>query len=200
MADSGTGVLLIEQFATLALGMSNRAYVMEGGRVQYAGTAQELREKPEEWNKLPLEKLPLTDVKAFLDGGALKYNLRQLDLGARRKTAEWNYAVDAGDPIGLLLPDAQEMRMHAPLLVLKARVEIAEGRYADAVQAVDAPAGAGRIEQTFTLQRLTTVQALSDSLPASAHFARIKFPTPAARRQFPSRTPKARDRMHRRTW
>jgi branched-chain amino acid transport system ATP-binding protein len=44
---TGVGVLLIEQFATVALGMSNRAYVMEGGRIQYAGTAQELREKPE---------------------------------------------------------------------------------------------------------------------------------------------------------
>ena len=46
VADSGTGVLLIEQFATLALGMSNHAYVMEGGHIQYAGTAQELRDKP----------------------------------------------------------------------------------------------------------------------------------------------------------
>src|SRR5439155_2852483 len=55
----------------------------------------------------------------------------------RRKTAEWNYALDAGDPIGLLLPDAQEMRMQAPLLVLKARVEIAERRYADAVRTLE---------------------------------------------------------------
>jgi branched-chain amino acid transport system ATP-binding protein len=45
--ETGVGVLLIEQFATVALGMSNRAYVMEGGRIQYSGTAQELREKPE---------------------------------------------------------------------------------------------------------------------------------------------------------
>ncbi|MGH2859111.1 MAG: hypothetical protein ACRDMJ_16675, partial [Solirubrobacteraceae bacterium] len=35
------------QFAPVALAMSNRAYVMEGGRIQYSGTAQELREKPE---------------------------------------------------------------------------------------------------------------------------------------------------------
>ncbi|HWE09866.1 MAG TPA: ATP-binding cassette domain-containing protein [Solirubrobacteraceae bacterium] len=47
VAESGIGVLLIEQFATVALGMSNRAYVMEGGRIQYAGEARELREKPE---------------------------------------------------------------------------------------------------------------------------------------------------------
>jgi len=46
-AESGIGVLLIEQFATVALSMSNRAYVMEGGRIQYSGTAQELGDKPE---------------------------------------------------------------------------------------------------------------------------------------------------------
>jgi branched-chain amino acid transport system ATP-binding protein len=44
VAESGIGVLLIEQFATLALGLANRAYVMEGGRIQYSGHAQELRE------------------------------------------------------------------------------------------------------------------------------------------------------------
>jgi len=40
-------VLLIEQFATLALGLANRAYIMEGGRIQFSGMASELREKPE---------------------------------------------------------------------------------------------------------------------------------------------------------
>ncbi len=96
---------------------------------------KELREKPEQWNKLPLEKLPLPEVKRFLDG--YQYNLRQLELGARRKTADWNYTLDAGDVVGLLLPDVQEMRMQAPILVLKARVEIAEGRYADAVRTLE---------------------------------------------------------------
>jgi hypothetical protein len=94
-----------------------------------------LLEKPEEWNKLPLEKLPLAEVKQFLD--SYKYNFHQLELGARRKTADWSYTLDAGDPISLLLPDAQEMRMHAPLLVLKARVEIAEGHYADAIRTLE---------------------------------------------------------------
>jgi branched-chain amino acid transport system ATP-binding protein len=47
IAESGTGVLLIEQFATIALGLANHAYVMEGGRLQYAGTADELRQHPE---------------------------------------------------------------------------------------------------------------------------------------------------------
>ena len=47
IAESGIGVLLIEQFATLALGLANRAYIMEGGRIQFSGQASELRENPE---------------------------------------------------------------------------------------------------------------------------------------------------------
>ncbi len=47
VADSGTGVLLIEQFATVALGLADRAYVMEGGRIRFAGGAHELRERPD---------------------------------------------------------------------------------------------------------------------------------------------------------
>jgi branched-chain amino acid transport system ATP-binding protein len=47
ITESGIGVLLIEQFATVALGLANRAYVMEGGRIQYEGLASELRAKPE---------------------------------------------------------------------------------------------------------------------------------------------------------
>jgi branched-chain amino acid transport system ATP-binding protein len=47
VAESGTGVLLIEQFATVALGLSNRAHVMDRGRIQFSGAASELRERPE---------------------------------------------------------------------------------------------------------------------------------------------------------
>lgn len=47
VSESGVGVLLIEQFATVALGLSNRAYVMERGRIQFSGLASELKERPE---------------------------------------------------------------------------------------------------------------------------------------------------------
>jgi branched-chain amino acid transport system ATP-binding protein len=46
-ADSGIGVLLIEQFAAVALGLANRAYIVEGGRLRFSGLASELRAKPE---------------------------------------------------------------------------------------------------------------------------------------------------------
>jgi branched-chain amino acid transport system ATP-binding protein len=47
VAESGIGVLLIEQFATVALGLANHAYVMEGGRLRFTGPAGQLRDKPE---------------------------------------------------------------------------------------------------------------------------------------------------------
>jgi branched-chain amino acid transport system ATP-binding protein len=47
VAESGTGVLLIEQFATVALGLAASVYVMEGGVIRYCGTAAELRDNPD---------------------------------------------------------------------------------------------------------------------------------------------------------
>ena len=47
VAESGVGILLIEQFAHVALSVANTAYVLEGGRIRYHGTAAELRSKPE---------------------------------------------------------------------------------------------------------------------------------------------------------
>ena len=47
LAEAGIGVLLIEQFATIALALANRAHIMEGGKLQYSGTAEELRTNPD---------------------------------------------------------------------------------------------------------------------------------------------------------
>jgi branched-chain amino acid transport system ATP-binding protein len=47
VAEAGVGVLLIEQFATVALGLANRAHVMNGGRIHFSGAASELRSRPE---------------------------------------------------------------------------------------------------------------------------------------------------------
>jgi branched-chain amino acid transport system ATP-binding protein len=47
VVEAGAGVLLIEQFAHVALALANRAYVIEGGVIHYSGTAAELRENPD---------------------------------------------------------------------------------------------------------------------------------------------------------
>jgi branched-chain amino acid transport system ATP-binding protein len=47
VAARGVGILLIEQFTTLALSLSKRAYVMERGAVVFSGSCEELRQHPE---------------------------------------------------------------------------------------------------------------------------------------------------------
>ena len=45
-AEEGVGVLLIEQFAHVALALAETAYVLEGGRIRYSGPAQTLKDDP----------------------------------------------------------------------------------------------------------------------------------------------------------
>jgi hypothetical protein len=103
-------------------------------------------ETPKPWNLLPVDQVPLDEARKFLE--RQRYMLRQLELGARRRTAEWNYTLDPGDvdrgPIGLLLPDTQWMRNYAPMLVLQARVALAQG---------DFPAAAHHLETGFAFSR-----------------------------------------------
>ena len=47
VAASGVGVLLIEQFAHVALDLAENAYVIERGRIRYSGTSQRLKDEPE---------------------------------------------------------------------------------------------------------------------------------------------------------
>ncbi|EHN10836.1 Branched-chain amino acid transport ATP-binding protein LivF (TC 3.A.1.4.1) [Patulibacter medicamentivorans] len=47
VAADGVGVLLVEQFAHVALSLAERAYVMHAGRIDFRGEASELRERPE---------------------------------------------------------------------------------------------------------------------------------------------------------
>jgi branched-chain amino acid transport system ATP-binding protein len=52
MRDDGLSVLLIEQNAPLSLSISNRAYILDDGKVVYSGTAAELAKDTELVNKL----------------------------------------------------------------------------------------------------------------------------------------------------
>jgi len=47
LADAGTAVLLVEQKAFEALGVSDWAYILVGGRVEIAGPAGEIRDRPD---------------------------------------------------------------------------------------------------------------------------------------------------------
>ncbi|WP_323119255.1 ABC transporter ATP-binding protein [Burkholderia alba] len=47
IAEEGVAILLIEQFTTIALALATDAYVLERGRIAFAGAARTLREQPE---------------------------------------------------------------------------------------------------------------------------------------------------------
>jgi branched-chain amino acid transport system ATP-binding protein len=47
VAESGVGVLLIEQFATVALGLANQVHVMDRGHIELSASAKELKENPD---------------------------------------------------------------------------------------------------------------------------------------------------------
>ncbi len=47
VVEHGAAVLLIEQFAHVALALATRAYVIEGRAIKYSGTAAELKRNPE---------------------------------------------------------------------------------------------------------------------------------------------------------
>ena len=95
---------------------------------------RQLREKPHEWLQLPPDKFPKVEARAFVD--QFSKRLRQIEYGSRRRTCDWNYTVpEEGDRVfEISLPDAQEMRVWGRLVALKARVEIAEGKFAEAAR------------------------------------------------------------------
>jgi branched-chain amino acid transport system ATP-binding protein len=68
VAASGVGILLIEQFAHVALGVAKTAYVLEGGRIRYHGDAQELKAHPERLQSAYLLREHDEQVEAIVEG------------------------------------------------------------------------------------------------------------------------------------
>ena len=68
VAASGAGVLLIEQFATVAFSLATGAHVMEGGVLRYSGTAAELKARPELLHSAYLLRGSAVEASAALDG------------------------------------------------------------------------------------------------------------------------------------
>jgi branched-chain amino acid transport system ATP-binding protein len=52
LADDGLAILLVEQFASLALAVGHRAYVLRGGTIVYDGDCAELRSDPAKLHQL----------------------------------------------------------------------------------------------------------------------------------------------------
>jgi hypothetical protein len=101
-------------------------------------------EKSARWQDLSLKDFPTAEVRTFVNLWSGK--LKQIEFGTRRKTCGWNYTLpeERRNAIAILLPDAQSMRQWGRILALKARVEIAEGKYDDAIRTIETGLAFGR--------------------------------------------------------
>jgi hypothetical protein len=102
------------------------------------GPWNEINENWMKWRELPLDMFPTAEARKFVDRWSQQ--LEQIDFGAHRKTCDWNYTLPEQrlDLINVALSDAQGMRQWLRLLDLKARVEIAEGKYDRALRTIEA--------------------------------------------------------------
>ncbi len=113
-----------------------------------------------------IEDFPVDEGHKLTDQFARR--LKQMDFAARRQTAEWNYTLpeEREDVINLLLPDVQELRTWSRLLPVKARLEIAEHRYPDAVRTIETGIAMGRhiAEGPFVINALVGIAVANQSL------------------------------------
>jgi hypothetical protein len=87
----------------------------------------------DEWSHMSIEKLPRDEVRKALNAQIYE-DLRE---GANRERCDWDYQlqnVEGLKGIEFRLTEVQDSRGLARLLAVKARLEIAEGHYADAVE------------------------------------------------------------------
>jgi hypothetical protein len=87
----------------------------------------------ETWRTLPLKELPRLEVRDKLNRA--RHLLAEFDLAAQKRDCDWQLE---GRPegIGLLLPDLQGYRHIAIVLVVRARMEIAEGQFDRALRSL----------------------------------------------------------------
>jgi len=67
VAANGVGILLIEQFAHVALGVAQTAYVLERGRIRDHGSARELRDNPQRLHSAYLLREHEEEIQAMAE-------------------------------------------------------------------------------------------------------------------------------------
>ncbi len=126
--------------------------------------------KASQWQDLPLKDLPVAEVRKFVSLWSIK--LKQLEFGARRKTCDWNYTLpeERLDALNILLPDAQSMRQWGRIFMLKARLEIAEGKYDEAIGTIETGLAMARhvSEAPFLINAMIGI-AMSNMVLATCH-------------------------------
>jgi len=100
-----------------------------------------LLRKIADWNNVPLEDLRRDKTYQQLQFTGV-YD--QLERAARCESCDWQLPIGEGDFYAIPLPAAQQLREFARFLGARARAEIAEGKYADAIHTLEIGYALGR--------------------------------------------------------
>jgi hypothetical protein len=95
----------------------------------------------DEWLTMPIDKLPRAEAEKYVQ--RFHNPLHQVELGARRETCHWDMPYRQ-DGFGTLLPYLSDLRMLARVIALKARLQIADGKYAEAAYTLQTGFGLAR--------------------------------------------------------
>lgn len=88
-----------------------------------------LWEKIVEWVEMPLEKLPKQEVRKAAQGFPMHF----LDAAARRESVDWELPIREEEFFSILLPELQQLRSFGRMVAVKARVQIADREFDEAV-------------------------------------------------------------------
>jgi hypothetical protein len=89
-----------------------------------------------DWDKFAdYQTISLKDLPREKLSWVLSYRpLKELDIGSRKESCDWDLSERVRkEGIGLMIPDMQKFRELATLLAVKARLQIAEGHYDEAI-------------------------------------------------------------------
>ncbi len=94
--------------------------------------SKEVHEKLGKLDSVPSANLPQDEVRTLLR--SYRQVLQEVELAARSERCDWQMSeAIRRDGVSVLLPEVQRQREFAQVLKLKVRLEIAQGRYDDAV-------------------------------------------------------------------
>jgi ABC-type branched-subunit amino acid transport system ATPase component/sugar phosphate permease len=114
MRSSGTAILLVEQSMNVAVSVADRVYVMDSGKVRFAGPASELTAHPELlWSvyiKKAADSVPAEAVDATRATGAPSHSTLEvrgvsLRFGGNAALDNVHLTADAGEIVGIIGPN-----------------------------------------------------------------------------------------------
>lgn len=97
-------------------------------------TTKTFGDEQQNWCDVPLAEFPCEKAREWLNNYDVA--LSELRVATLRETCDWNHRVrelQGLDPVNFLLPEMQRLRELARILRVKARLEIAERRFDDAL-------------------------------------------------------------------